>query len=185
MSMRTQRPMLQEEQSQILRMNPKGDYMVKWVAAGVFAAITIFALGIVVGLTSSHPASVTTTSTRTTTTTTSPPSSSSNVPPSIAADCSVDVTAKLSTWIASMPNGSRLSFGSGCYRIEGTLELTDRFGLVLDGGEFRSFNRPTDDRAIWRLINSSGVVFRNMLIHGSFKQTNPPDIADRLQHAHG
>ena len=108
----------------------------------------------------------------------------SNVPPSIAADCSVDVTAKLSTWIASMPDGSRLSFGSGCYRIEGTLELTDRFGLVLDGGEFRSFNPPTD-RSIWRVINSSGVVFRNMLIQGSFRQTNPPHIVEALQHAHG
>jgi hypothetical protein len=162
-------------------MNPRGRYIVKWVAAGALAAITIFALGVVAGRTSSNPASTSPTSTSSTTT----PPPPSNVPPSIAADCSVDVTAKLSTWVASMSNGSTLSFGSGCYRIEGTLELTDRFGLVLDGGEFRSFNPPTDDRAIWRVINSSGVVFRNMLIQGSFKQTNPPYIVDALQHAHG
>src|SRR5947207_4894030 len=107
--------MLEEEQPKILRMNSNGGYIVKRVAAGAVAAITIFALGIVVERASSHPASITTTSTSTTTTTTSPPSSSSNVPPWIAADCSIDVTRTLSTWIASMPDGSTLSFGSGCY----------------------------------------------------------------------
>ena len=38
--------MLEEEQPKILRMNPKGGYIVKRVAPGAFAAITIFALGI-------------------------------------------------------------------------------------------------------------------------------------------
>jgi hypothetical protein len=151
------------------------------LAAAAFAAIAIFALGIVAGRASSHPASITTIST----TTTSPRSSSSNVPPWIAADCSIDVTRTLSTWIASMPDGSTLSFGSGCYRIEGTLELTDRSRLVLKGGVFRSLNPPTDQRAIWRVINSSGIVFRNMLIQGSFKQASEPHIVDALQHAHG
>src|SRR5262245_9141806 len=174
--------MLQKVQPKILRMNPRGSYIVTRVAVGAFAAIAIFALGIVVGRASSHPASTTTTSANTTTATTSPPS---NVPPSIAADCSVDVSATLSTWIASMPNGSTLSFGSGCYRIEGTLELSDRSGLVLDGGVFRSLNSPTDHRAIWRVTNSSGIVFRNMLIQGSFTQTDSPHIVEALQHAHG
>lgn len=177
--------MLQEKQPQIPKMNPRGRYIVKWVAAGALAAITIFALGIVVGRASSHPASITTTSTSTTTTTTSPPSSSSNVPSWIAADCSIDVTRTLSTWIASMPDGSTLSFGSGCYRIEGTLEFTDRSGLVLEGGVFRSLNPPTDHRAIWRVINSSGIVFRNMLIQGSFTQGSSPHVVEALQHAHG
>jgi hypothetical protein len=151
------------------------------LAAAAFAAIAIFALGIVAGRASSHPASITTIST----TTTSPPSSSSNVPPWIAADCSIDVTRTLSTWIASMPDGSTLSFGSGCYRIEGTLELTDRSRLVLKGGVFRSLTPPTDERAIWRVVNSSGIVFRNMLIQGSFTQASSPHIVEGLQHAHG
>jgi hypothetical protein len=84
-----------------------------------------------------------------------------------------------------MPDGSTLSFGSGCYRIEGTLEFTDRSGLVLEGGVFRSLNPPTDHRAIWRVINSSGIVFRNMLIQGSFTQGSSPHVVEALQHAHG
>jgi hypothetical protein len=130
------------------------------------------------------PAATSTTTTITSTTTTTTPPLPGNVPPSIAADCSVDVTATLLYWIASMPNGSTLSFGSGCYRIEGTLVLRNRSGLVLDGGTFRSLNFPDGESAIWRVFNSSGIVFRNMTIHGSFTQTNPPHIVETLQHAH-
>jgi hypothetical protein len=93
------------------------------------------------------------------------------VPASVAADCSVDVTPALLGWFSSVPNGSVLSFGAGgCYRIEGTLELRGRSGLDFEGNgaTFRSFNAPDDQRAIWRLVDSSGIVFNNLTIIGSY-----------------
>lgn len=107
------------------------------------------------------------------------------VPASIPSDCSVDVTSQLLSWIGSVPDNSVLSFGAGaCYRIEGTLELRNRTGLDLEGNgaTFRSFNAPSDQRAIWRVIDSSGFVFRNMTIIGSY--ANGGTLDSSLQHAH-
>jgi hypothetical protein len=107
------------------------------------------------------------------------------IPASIAADCSVDVTQPILSWIASVPNNSTLSFASsGCYRIEGTLELRNRSGLDFEGNGalFRSFNAPADQRAIWRVIDSSGFVFNNMRIVGSY--ANGGTFTAALQHAH-
>jgi hypothetical protein len=107
------------------------------------------------------------------------------VPPSIAGDCSVDVTQAMLSWIGSVPDGSVLSFSAGaCYRIEGTLELRNRSGLDFEGNgaSFRSFNAPSDQRAIWRLIDSTGLIFRNMKITGSY--ANGGTLDESLQHAH-
>jgi hypothetical protein len=108
------------------------------------------------------------------------------IPASIAGDCSVDVTQPIVNWVASVPNNSILSFGSdACYRLEGTLELEGRSGLTFDGNgaTFRSFNPPTSHRSIWRLIDSSSIVFRNMTLKGSYAKggVHDPD----LQWAHG
>ncbi|MGH2705961.1 MAG: hypothetical protein ACRDJ4_12985, partial [Actinomycetota bacterium] len=55
-------------------------------------------------------------------------------PPSIAGNCSRDVTADLLSWISSVPNGSVLSFARGaCYRIDGSLKLLDRRDLTFEG----------------------------------------------------
>jgi hypothetical protein len=107
------------------------------------------------------------------------------VPSGIARDCSRDVTAEILSWIASVPNGSTLTFGAGgCYRIEGTLELRGRSGLTFDGNgaAFRSFNAPDDQRSIWRVIDSTSVVFRNMIIRGSY--ANGGVHTESMQHAH-
>jgi len=78
------------------------------------------------------------------------------VPSTIASDCSADVTAKLASWIASVPDHATLLFGSNaCYRIDGTLTLTDRAGLTLDGnGSVFDGSAPSTDgnRAHWRLV---------------------------------
>jgi hypothetical protein len=107
------------------------------------------------------------------------------VPPSVAADCSIDVTQPVLSWIASVPDNSVLSFGSSaCYRIEGTLEVTGRIGLTFEGNgsTFRSFNPPEDQRAIWRVIGSTNVAFHNMTVYGSY--TNGGVFDSTLQHAH-
>jgi hypothetical protein len=108
------------------------------------------------------------------------------VPAGIAANCSTDVTAALLSWIRSVPNGTTLLFGAGqCYRIEGTLEIRGRSGLVFDGNgsTFRSTTAPADQRALWRAIDSSGLVFRNMTIVGSYGSGGT--FTAGLQHAHG
>jgi hypothetical protein len=108
------------------------------------------------------------------------------VPSSIASDCSVDVTQPLLSWIASTPNNSILSFGANrCYRVEGTLEIRNRSGLDLqgNGSTFKSFDAPSDQRAMWRVVDSSGFRFQNMRIEGSY--AGGGTFAPALQHAHG
>jgi hypothetical protein len=107
------------------------------------------------------------------------------IPAAIVNDCSIDVTQSILSWIGSVPDGSTLSFDAGaCYRIEGTLQLQGRSGLTLDGNGavFRSFNAPADQRAIWRLVGSTGMVLRDMTIQGSY--ANGGTLNTSLQHAH-
>ena len=107
------------------------------------------------------------------------------VPAAIAGDCSVDVTQPILTWIASVPDNSTLSFTpSACYRIEGTLEIRGRTGLDFEGNgaAFRSFNAPEDQRALWRVIGSTGFVFHNMVLTGSYAKGGT--FTSSLQHAH-
>jgi hypothetical protein len=106
-------------------------------------------------------------------------------PGSIASDCSTDVTQQILSWISSVPDNSTLSFASGgCYRIEGTLELSDRNGLTFEGNG-ASFEATTTGgtwRSQWRLIGGSQIVFRNMDVRGA----NPlgGTFVSALQHQH-
>jgi hypothetical protein len=88
------------------------------------------------------------------------------------------------SWIDSVPDDATAAFAAGaCYRIEGTLELSDRL-LTIDGNgsTFRSLNAPTSQRAIWRLWDSN-VALREMTIDGSY--ANGGSFSEGLQHAHG
>jgi len=108
------------------------------------------------------------------------------VPSSIAADCSVDVTSALQSWIGSVPDSSTLSFGTNaCYRIEATLQVSSRSGLDFEGNgsTFESFNAPTDARPIWQARRSSGLIFRNMKVVGSYASGGT--FTSSLQHSHG
>jgi IPT/TIG domain len=107
------------------------------------------------------------------------------VPESIASDCSTDVTRPLLALIALLPNNSTLSFATdACYRIEGTLELKNRSGLDFDGNgaTFRSMNPPTDQRALWRFIDSKHIALHDMTVDGSYEKGGT--FTARLQHAH-
>ena len=119
------------------------------------------------------------------------PVNSLPVPASIASDCSVDVTSALVSWISSVPNNSTLLFGSSkCYRIEGTVELRNRAGLIFEGNNssFKSLNPMVsgnfndDQRAMFRAIDSTGFIYRNMTIIGAFVYSGKIDKT--LQHAH-
>jgi hypothetical protein len=108
------------------------------------------------------------------------------VPTSIAGDCSIDVTSALQSWIGSVPNGSALSFGTNaCYRIEGTLQVSNRTGLDFEGNgsTFESFNAPTDARPVWQAWQSSALIFRSMNVVGSYARGGT--FTSSLQHSHG
>jgi hypothetical protein len=113
------------------------------------------------------------------------------VPATLASDCSLDVTAALLKWIGAIPDNSVLSFGSAkCYRVDGTVELSNRSGLVLqgNGSTFKSRtpmvggNKADDQRAMFRVIDSSAISFENMAIVGSYAHGGTFDAS--LQHAH-
>ena len=64
------------------------------------------------------------------------------VPASIPSNCSRDVSAQLIAWIASVPDGSTLSFTpNGCYRVDRKLTINYRNGLTFEGNgaTFRAF----------------------------------------------
>jgi hypothetical protein len=107
------------------------------------------------------------------------------VPATISGDCTVDVTQPLLNWIASVPDNSVLSFSSGaCYRIEGTLEITNRHGLTFDGNgaSFRATSVAAA-RPQWRLVEGGNFVLRDMTIDGGDAQGGTFNAA--LQHSHG
>jgi hypothetical protein len=92
------------------------------------------------------------------------------VPRSIAGDCSRDVTAQLLTWIARAPNYSTLLFGrNACYRIDGTLLIQDRWGLVFwgNGATFRAGTEGDQRRRHWWFWGGGDHVIRDMTVIGA------------------
>jgi hypothetical protein len=99
------------------------------------------------------------------------------VPKSIKSDCSVAVDGKVMAWLATVPNGSVARFGSGrCYGQDGTITLTGRSGLVIDGqgSEFRALTPGGSHRAGWRFVGGGDLTVRNLGVRGS----NPRGLYD-------
>jgi hypothetical protein len=91
------------------------------------------------------------------------------VPSAIAADCSVDVTQELVSWIASVPDNSTLVFPAGaCYRVDGTLLVRNRSGLTFEGNgaTFKAFTTGGSNRAHWQIVDGGGITFRDVTVHG-------------------
>jgi Right handed beta helix region len=108
------------------------------------------------------------------------------IPATIPGDCSADVTQSILQWIAAVPDNSLLEFTPGaCYRIEGTLEISNRNGLVFDGNGamFKATTRGTASRSHWRLLRGSRISLKDMTIRGANAQ--PGEFDSSLQHQHG
>src|SRR4051794_36196776 len=87
-----------------------------------------------------------------------PSSQTYKVPGKIRSDCSVAVDDKLTAWLATVPDGSTVQFGTnGCYGQNATITLTGRNRLVLDGrgSEFRALTPGDSHRANWRFVGGS------------------------------
>jgi hypothetical protein len=107
------------------------------------------------------------------------------VPAWIASDCSADVSGALNAWIGSVPDRSRIRFRKrACYRVERTLELTDRHDLDIDGrgATFRATTAGDIWRSQWRIVGGSGLRLRNMTVRGT--KAAGGGFAPALQHQH-
>ncbi len=92
------------------------------------------------------------------------------VPASIKDDCSSPVEDEIMAWLATVPDGSTVQFGAGrCYGQDGTITLTDRNGLVIDGrgSEFRALTPGGSHRDNWRFVRGGDLTVRNMAVRGS------------------
>ncbi len=95
------------------------------------------------------------------------------VPGSITSDCSVAVESQIMAWLATVPDGATAQFGAGrCYGQDGTITLTDRNGLVIDGqgSEFRALTPGGSHRDNWRFVRGGNLTVRNMAVRGSDPQ---------------
>jgi hypothetical protein len=95
------------------------------------------------------------------------------VPRNIKSDCSVPVENQIMSWLATVPNGSTVQFGSGrCYGQDGTITLTNRSGLVIDGqgSEFRALTLGGSHRDNWRFVNGGNLTVKNLAVRGSDPQ---------------
>jgi hypothetical protein len=92
------------------------------------------------------------------------------VPPSIASNCSVDVTSALTNFINSVPDNSTITFAlNGCYLVQGTLEFSSRNGLTFEGNgaSIKATTTADDTRSHWRFLYGSSINFHNMTIIGA------------------
>lgn len=103
------------------------------------------------------------------------------VPPGIDGDCSTNVTGALNAWIASVPDRSTLTLtADACYRVDYTLNLTDRHDLTIDGRGARfeartTFPRsPKVTRPMINILGGSNITVRDLTLKG----TNPSPTYD-------
>ncbi len=107
-----------------------------------------------------------------------------DVPKSIPADMSRDVTDELNRFFAELPEGATVRFPAGAkYRIDGTVVLEDRRNITItgNGALFRAFDpgedhgkqenysgwKKTRNRAHFRISGGRNIVIRNVEVHGA------------------
>jgi hypothetical protein len=102
-----------------------------------------------------------------------------------------DVTAELQTFLSQVPHHSRISFPpSSRYRIEGTLNIRRKNGIVVDGnGSLFFATEPTTSRIRmhWNFENISGLLVEDMVIRGAHPNGGTDDDAyvEALEAQHG
>jgi hypothetical protein len=94
----------------------------------------------------------------------------SPVPTTIAANCSTDVTKQLQAWIDATPDNATLRFGAGaCYRLDGTLRVSARHRLVLDGNgaTLRAVTKGTLLRVHVQVERGSDITIKRLSVRGA------------------
>lgn len=117
-----------------------------------------------------------------------PASNAVRPPGGIAADCSTDVTDSLTRWVNSLPDGSSILFASnGCYLVNGSITVSNKAGLVIDGNgstfkATRPVASPEMNRAQWHANYGRDLTFRNMTLVGIHPTSRPYDGAYEFDH---
>lgn len=92
------------------------------------------------------------------------------VPDDIPDDCSAAVEQQVMAWLATVPDGNTARFGPGrCYGQDGTISVTGRTGLVIDGqgSEFRALTAGGSHRANWRFVGGANLGVQDLAVRGS------------------
>lgn len=108
------------------------------------------------------------------------------VPASIAANCSQDVSSALQSWINSRPNGSSLTFPSGsCYLVQSGLSLSGRTGISLlgTGSTLRATTVGDGHRPNLKLVDGGQLTVRGFRLEGGY--TTPGTHNTAVQWSHG
>jgi hypothetical protein len=113
-----------------------------------------------------------------------------SLPASVASDCSGDVTPALSKWISSVPDNSTLMLGKGaCYRVDGSLAITNRRNLMLEGNgaTLKATTRGTRTRIYFGIDNSENIIVRNLIVKGANPRAGATRAAylEELEAQHG
>ena len=88
-----------------------------------------------------------------------------------------DVTAALTAWLCSLPAGSQAVF-DGSYRVDGTIELAKRSGLLVSGGSFFTDVATTSrTRSFMDIAGCTNVGLENVTFRGPNAQAGTSDAA--------
>ena len=128
-------------------------------------------------------------------TTTLPTTNVVSIPTSISSNCSTDVTGQIQNWIDSVPNSKTLKFGTdACYLVDGTLSITDRSDLTLDGNgstlkqstDGRNSSKPRT-RMMFDFTRGSNLSVKNFTIQGAHPNagTSSSSYVVELEGQHG
>lgn len=112
--------------------------------------------------------------------------------PAVPKDCSRDVTAELQAWIDATPDASTLTLApSACYRVDGTLTMSGRHDLTLEGsgatlrqvtdGSERLNPKYVRTREMLRVGMSTGIVVRNLTLRGANPYAGRGELAYRAK----
>ena len=95
------------------------------------------------------------------------------VPSSIPDDCSQAVEGQIESFLSTVPDGSTVQFQpQGCYGQDGTIFVTDRKNLVIDGNGsiFRALTQGDSGRSNWEVQAGSNITIENMTLYGGEPQ---------------
>jgi hypothetical protein len=112
-------------------------------------------------------------------------------PASIAADCSVDVSKSLGTWMRNLPDNATVVPPPGaCYQVDEGLALKFPVGLTVDGGTYENLSTaPTGSESngtqrgdpVFNILGGSALTLENMTIDGA----NPGGYLAKMAFASG
>jgi hypothetical protein len=95
------------------------------------------------------------------------------IPDAIPDDCSVAVDQDVMDWLDTVPDGNTAQFApDGCYGQDGTITVTQRADLVIDGqgSEFRALTVGDSQRANWRFVGGGKLTVQDLAVRGSNAQ---------------